>query len=55
MLRSGCFVLFPSGVDLGQTAFAGFTEAVAEIDAGFVHGTAHHIVADIAGAGEEVA
>ena len=47
--------LFPPCIDLGQTAFAGLTEAVAEVDAGLVHGTAHHIVADVTGAGEEVA
>ena len=42
-------------IDLCQTAFAGFAEAVVEIDAGLVHGTADHIVADIPGAGEEIA
>ena len=47
--------LFLSCVDLGQAAFAGFPEAVVQIDAGFQHGPADHIVADISRAGEEVA
>lgn len=44
-----------SVVELGQTAFAGFLEAVVQMDAGFFHSPADHIVADISGAGEEVA
>ena len=41
-------------VELCQTALAGFTETVVEVDAGFVHGAADHIIADIPGAGEEI-
>ena len=47
--------LLLSGVDLGQAAFAGFAEAVAQVDAGLVHGPADHVVADVTGTGEEVA
>ena len=42
-------------VKLGQTAFAGFPETVIQIDACFLHGPAHHVIADVTGAGEEVA
>ena len=51
----GSAVLFSSGVELGQTAFAGFAETVVQVDAGLLHGPADHIVADVTGAGEEVA
>jgi len=44
-----------SGIELGEAALAGFTEAVVQIDARLVHGTADHIVADIPGSGEEIA
>ena len=47
--------LFLSGIDLSQTAFAGFTEAVIKIDTGFVHSSADHIVADVTGTGKEIA
>ena len=47
--------LFLSCVDLGQAAFAGFTETVVQIDAGLMHGPADHVVADVTGAGEEIA
>ena len=46
---------FFSGVDLCQAAFAGFPETVIQIDAGLVHGTADHVIADVPGAGEEKA
>ena len=42
-------------VDLSQAAFAGFTETMVQIDAGFVHGTANHIIADVSRAREEIA
>ena len=42
-------------VNLCQTAFAGLAEPVVEVDAGFFHGAAYHIIADISGAGEEIA
>ena len=42
-------------INLCKAAFAGFTETVVQIDAGFVHGAADHIIADVTGAGEEVA
>ena len=42
-------------VELCQAAFAGFAEAVVEVDAGFMHGAADHIIADITGACEEIA
>ena len=48
-------VLFPSGVKLGQAAFAGFPEAVVQVYTGFLHGPAYHIVTDITGTGEEIA
>ena len=47
--------VFAAGVDFCQSAFAGFPETVIQIDTGFVHGTADHIIADVPGAGEEVA
>ena len=47
--------LLLSRVDLRQTALAGFPEAVVQIDAGFVHSPAHHIIADITRACEEEA
>ena len=46
---------FVSCVDLGKAAFAGFAEAVVQIDAGLVHSTADHIIADITGACQEEA
>ena len=49
-----CCLLFPC-IDLCQTAFTGFPEAVVQIDTGLMHGPADHIVADITGAGEEIA
>ena len=52
-VRPKCLLF--SCVDLGQTAFTGFPEAVVQIDTGLMHGPADHIVADITGAGEEVA
>ena len=42
-------------VDFCQTAFTGLTEAVIQIHTGLLHGTAHHIITDIPGAGQEVA
>ena len=42
-------------VDLGQTAFGSFPEPVVQVYAGFLHGPADHIIADIPGTGEEVA
>ena len=48
------FVILPC-VDLGEAAFAGFPEAVVQVDAGFLHSPADHIIADVPGAGEEVA
>ena len=51
---AGC-KLFLSSIKLGKTAFTGFPEAVVQVNAGFFHGPADHIVADPAGAGEEVA
>ena len=52
-----CVSLFPAlaVVELGQTAFAGFTEPMVQVHAGFLHGPANHIIADIPGAGEEIA
>ena len=44
-----------SVVELGKTAFAGFPETMVQIDTGFLHGPADHVVADVSGAGEEVA
>ena len=38
-----------------KTAFTGFLETVIQMDTGFLHGPADHIVTDAAGAGEEVA
>ena len=57
------FIYFPFGkllflfavVNLGKTAFAGFPEPVVQVDAGFLHGPADHIIADVTGAGEEIA
>ena len=37
-------------IELCQAAFAGFPEAVVQVDAGLMHGPADHIVADIPGA-----
>ena len=48
-------MLLSSGVEFGKAAFAGFTEAVVQVDTGFLHGTADHVIADVSGAGEEVA
>ena len=42
-------------IELCQSTFAGFTEAVIQMDAGFLHGPADHVIADISGAGEEIA
>ena len=42
-------------IELGQAAFAGFAEAVVQVDAGFLHGPADHVIADVPGAGEQVA
>ncbi len=44
-----------SVIELGQSAFAGFPEAVVQVDACLLHGPADHIVAYVSGAGEEVA
>ena len=42
-------------VELGEAPFAGLPEAVVKVDAGLLHGPAHHVIADVPGAGEEVA
>lgn len=42
-------------IQLGQAAFAGFPETPVQVHAGFVHGPADHVVADVPRAGEEVA
>ena len=42
-------------IKLGQAALAGFPEAVVQVHAGFPHGPADHVVADVPGAGEEIA
>ena len=47
--------LFLSCVDLCQTTLAGLTEPVVQIHTGLMHGTAHHIIADITGTGQEEA
>ena len=39
--------LFSSVIDLSKTALAGFPEAMVQVNACFVHGTADHIVADV--------
>ena len=49
------FSPFVPGIELGKAALAGFAEAVVEVDARLVHGTADHVIADIPGAGEEIA
>ena len=41
-------------VEPGEAAFAGLFILVAQVQAGFLHGTADHIIADAPGAGEEV-
>ena len=41
-------------IQLGKTAFAGFLETVIQVYTGFLHGTAHHIIADVAGSGKEI-
>jgi len=46
--------LFLPRVELGKSTFAGLTEAVIQIDTGFLHSPADHIVADAAGAGKEI-
>ena len=51
---SNFLILTFAVIDFGKTALAGCPEAVAEINACFVHCPAHHIVADIPGAGEEM-
>ena len=48
-------LFFPSVIQLGKAALAGFPEAVIQIDAGLPHGAAHHVVADVPGAGEKIA
>ena len=49
-------MLFPlSVIDLRQAAFAGFPEAVVQVDTGLMHGSTDHVIADIPGAGEEIA
>lgn len=45
----------PPVIQPGKASFAGFPEAVIQVDAGFLHGPAHHVVADVPGAGEVVA
>ena len=50
----GVLLLDPAGINLGQTALGSFPEPMVQVDAGFVHSPADHIVADIPGAGEEV-
>ena len=52
--RSALFGTF-AVVELGQAAFAGFPEAVVQVDAGLLHGPADHVVADVSGACQEVA
>ena len=42
-------------VESSQTALAGFPKTVVQINARLVHSAADHIVADIPGAGEEIA
>ena len=42
-------------IELGEAAFAGFAEPVVKVHAGFLHGAANHIIADIPGAGKEIA
>ena len=42
-------------VQLGEAAFAGFPEPVIQVDAGFLHGPADHVVTDVTGTGEEIA
>ena len=42
-------------IQLGKAALAGFPEALVQVDAGFVHGPADHVIADVSGAREEVA
>ena len=46
--------LFLPRVELGKSTFAGLPKTVVQIDTGFLHGTADHIVADAAGAGKEI-
>lgn len=47
--------LFATGVDTGKAAFTGFAELMIEMNAGIVHGTAHHIIANVSWTGEEIA
>ena len=51
----GNFASLLASVDLGQTALTGFTETVIQVDAGLVHGTADHVIADISGTGQIIA
>lgn len=44
-----------AAVEPCQTAFAGFAEPVVQIHAGFLHGSADHIVADVTRTGKEIA
>jgi len=52
----GLFSVDPLAVvELGKAAFAGFPEPMIQIHAGFLHGPADHVVADVTGAGQEIA
>ena len=42
-------------IEPGEAALAGLPESVIQVDAGFPHGAAYHVVADVSGAGEEIA
>ena len=58
LATAGCLInlaVFATVVDLCQATFAGFPETVIQIDAGFLHSAADHIIADISGTGKEVA
>ena len=52
-------VSLPAGpaavIEPGQAAFGGLFVLMGEVEAGFVHGFADHVVADISGAAEAVA
>ena len=52
-----CFLLrFAAAViKSGKTAFRGLSVLMAKIDSCFIHGFAHHIIADISGAAQEIA
>jgi hypothetical protein len=47
--------LFLSVIKSCQTALAGFPKLVVQVNAGVMHGTADHIIADITGAGKKIA